>query len=103
VTFGSWQTLAAASPPRRSGLLQARVPELVAYPTGKSAMVYYDGDDDLSLAFARLGARVPPGAEVRVRFAEVRNPTAELARKLEDFRSRFGAVPEWNDPTPIAP
>jgi hypothetical protein len=96
VTFGPWFALPATSPPRKSGLLQARVPELVVYPRGKSAMVYYDGDEDLALAFERLCARVPPGAEVRVRFAECRAPAAELARRLEDFAQRFGARPEWN-------
>ena len=56
MTFGPWRALPATSPPRKPGLLQARVPELVVYPRGKSAMVYYDGDDDLALAFARLCA-----------------------------------------------
>ena len=96
MTFGPWRALPATSPPRKPGLLQARVPELVVYPRGKSAMVYYDGDDDLALAFARLCALVPPGADVRVRFAECRAPAAELARRLDDFAQRFGARPEWN-------
>jgi hypothetical protein len=98
VTFGSWRALAAASPPRRPGLLQARVAELVTYPRGKSAMVYYDGDDDLAHAFARLCARVPPGSDVRVRFGECAQPALELARTLDQFRHRFGAAPEWNAP-----
>lgn len=98
MTFGSWRALPSVSPPRKPGLLQARVPELVAYPSGKSAMVYYDGDEDLSHAFARLCERVPPGATVSVRFAECRAPAAELAKKLEDFQRRFGALPEWNRP-----
>lgn len=76
--------------------MQARVDELVPYPTGKSAMVYYDGDADLSHAFARLQAATPPGAEVRVRFGECRDPPAELARKLDEFVRRFGAPPAWN-------
>lgn len=86
----------AASPPRKPGLLQARVDELVPYPGGKSAMVYYDGDADLSAAFARLQAVTPPGAEVRVRFGECKDPAAELRRKLDDFQRRFGAPPAWN-------
>lgn len=98
MTFGPWRALPAVSPPRKPGLLQARVAELVDYPTGKSAMVYYDGDDDLSHAFARLCQRVPPGADVRVRFAEGPRPTEALARKLDEFARRFGAHPEWNDP-----
>jgi len=59
-------------------------------------MVYYDGDADLSLAFARLGAIVPPGADVRVRFGECADPARELARKLDEFTRRFGAPPAWN-------
>lgn len=59
-------------------------------------MVYYDGDADLSLAFARLGAAVPPGADVLVRFGECKDPATELLRKLDEFTRRFGAPPEWN-------
>lgn len=97
MTFGRWQKLAATTVPRRRGVLQARVADgLVAYPTGKSAMVYYDADDDLSLALARLGAVVPPGADVLVRFGECSDPAAELGRLVDDFTRRFGAPPEWN-------
>ena len=78
--------------------MQARVEELIAYPRGKSAMVYYDADADLSQAFARLGAIVPPGAEVRVRFAEHADFARELTRKLDDFTRRFGSPPAWNAP-----
>ena len=98
MTFGTWRALATASPPRKPGLMQARTADLIEYPRGKSAMVYYDGDDDLSQAFARLGARVPPGADVRVRFGECSDPHPQLLRKLDEFRRRFGALPAWNDP-----
>lgn len=101
MTFGRWQKLAAATMPRRRGVLQARLAdELVAYPTGKSAMVYYDGGDDLSLALARLGAVVPPGANVLVRFGECDDPAHELGRKLDEFARRFGAPPAWNTIAP---
>jgi hypothetical protein len=100
MTFGRWQKLAAATMPRRRGVLQARVADgLVDYPTGKSAMVYYDGDDDLSRALERLGAAVPPGADVLVRFGECDDPAGELARKLDEFTRRFGAPPAWNTMT----
>ena len=80
MTFGRWQKLPAATVPRRRGVLQARASDaLVAYPTGKSAMVYYDADEDLAQALARLGAAVPPGADVLVRFAECAEPARELA------------------------
>jgi hypothetical protein len=99
VTFGRWQKLAAATVPRRRGVLQARVADgPLPYPRGKSAMVYYDADDDLSLALARLGAAIPPGADVLVRFAECAAPQEELARKLDEFTRRFGAPPSWNPP-----
>jgi hypothetical protein len=98
MTFGSWRALTSVSPPRTPGLLQARTADLIEYPRGKSAMVYYDGDDDVAQAFARLCARVPPGADVRVRFADTRDPQAQLLRKLDEFRRRFGAAPAWNDP-----
>jgi len=99
MTFGRWQKLPAATVPRRRGVLQARVADgLVDYPTGKSAMVYYDADDDLSQALMRLGAVVPPGADVLVRFAECADPRAELARLVDDFTRRFGSQPEWNAP-----
>lgn len=97
MTFGRWQKLAAATVPRRRGVLQARLAAgLVDYPTGKSAMVYYDADEDLSRVLERLGARVPPGADVLVRFAECADPANELSRKLDEFTRRFGAPPEWN-------
>ena len=97
MTFGRWQKLAAATLPRRRGVLQARLADgLQAYPRGKSAMVYYDGDEDLARALGRLGAAVPPGADVLVRFGECSDPAAELARKLDEFTRRFGTAPAWN-------
>ena len=99
MTFGRWQKLAAATVPRRRGVLQARVAgELLAYPRGKSAMVYYDAGDDLAAALARLGAAVPPGADILVRYAECDDPAGELARKLDEFTRRFGAPPAWSKP-----
>jgi hypothetical protein len=82
-------------------VLQARfATELHQYPKGKSAMVYYDGDDDLSLALARLVDVVPPGVDLLVRFAETRDPAAELARLGDGFRRRFGAPPLFNAAPP---
>jgi hypothetical protein len=97
MTFGRWQKLAATTVPRRRGVLQARVAEgLHDYPTGKSAMVYYDADEDLSRALDRLGAVVPPGADVLVRFAECEDPSHQLERLRADFLRRFGSAPLWN-------
>lgn len=97
MTFGRWQKLAAATMPRRRGVLQARLADgLHEYPTGKSAMVYYDADDDLSRALDRLGAVVPPGTNILVRFAECPDPQPELARLVADFARRFGSHPLWS-------
>lgn len=97
MTFGRWQKLAAATMPRRRGVLQARLASgLNDYPSGKSAMVYYDADEDLGRALDRLGSVIPPGADVLVRFAECDAPVAELQRKLDEFVRRFGAPPQWN-------
>jgi hypothetical protein len=59
-------------------------------------MVFYDADEDLSRALDRLGAAVPPDADVLVRFGECDDPTLELQRKLDEFVKRFGALPAWN-------
>ena len=97
MAFGRWQKLAAATMPRRRGVLQARLAdELLDYPRGKSAMVYYDADDDLSRALDRLGAVVPPGTNVLVRFCEHADAASELARAIDQFARRFGAKPKWN-------
>ena len=97
MSFGRWQSLAAATVPRRRGVLQARLAdELLAYPSGKSAMVYYDADEDLARALERLGAVVPPGTNVLVRFSECDDPASELGRARDQFVRRFGAPPKWN-------
>jgi hypothetical protein len=77
--------------------LQARLAdELLGYPRGKSAMVYYDADEDLSRALDRLGQAVPPGADVLVRYKECADEKTELARLVDEFTRRFGRAPEWN-------
>lgn len=97
MTFGRWQKLAAATMPRRRGVLQARLAdELLDYPRGRSAMVYYDADEDLARALERLGAVVPPGTNVLVRFCECADPASELGRVADQFARRFGAPPKWN-------
>lgn len=105
--FGPWRPLDGLTPPSGPGLLQARLDQgaagLLDYPRGRSAMVYYDGDDDdLVAAVGRLRARAA-GAEHRVyvRFAPPPQepPSAAAARLREAFRHRFGAPPRWNAPT----
>lgn len=110
VGYGRWQRLEEALAPEGPGLLQVRFDQgpagLVAYPTGKSAMAYFDADDvDVARALARARARAAaaaPGTSLWVRFAApeaARLPSDTLARALERFRARFGAPPrlhaEW--------
>src|SRR5262245_19597100 len=63
VRFGRWQPLADAAAPAGPSVLEARLGDgadgLVAYPRGKSAMVYYDADAAPAAALARLRARAP--------------------------------------------
>jgi hypothetical protein len=106
MSFGRWEPLATARVPDGPGLLQARREQGAAglhdYPTGKSAMVYYDGDDaQLAAAVARLRARVAAGspAPLYVRFAPPeagRAPSQSLAAALRQFAARFGAPPLFN-------
>jgi hypothetical protein len=108
--FGKWQKLGdAIEVPDGPGVLQARIGQgadgLIAYPSGKSAMIYYDADDEeVAHAVERLRARA--GAErgrVWVRFAAAeagRAPSDSLRRALDDFRARFGQLPGWNVTSP---
>ena len=104
--FGPWLPLDGVTAPPGPGILQARLDQgakgLLDYPRGRSAMVYYDGDDDdLGVAVERLRARAGGGApRVYVRFAapEREPPSAAAARLRETFRRRFGSLPRWNGP-----
>src|SRR5690242_15923416 len=96
MTFGRWQPLAEAEA-HGGGVLQARLATgLHLYPRGKSAMVYYDADDDLSRALDRLRTEAAGRDEVWARTASCDDPSAELARLLDRFTRQFGAPPAWN-------
>jgi hypothetical protein len=103
--FGDWVPIdrAAASAPEGAGVLQTRADGLVAYPQGRSAMIYYAhcpsgsslrgfvtglGADDLVRASA-AGARW-------IRFAETSEPETDFERLLDHFVERFGAPPVAN-------
>jgi hypothetical protein len=97
VTYGRWEPLEGVEIPDGPGLLQARIEGLVQYPTGKSAMIYYDGGEQLSDAVERLRARARAGNEnVLVRFAPHDSPADELVDSLRQFAARFGSAPRWN-------
>jgi hypothetical protein len=108
MTYGRWIPLANGVAPPGPGLFQVRYDQgaagLCAYPTGKSAMVYYGADDvDLAAALARFRAGADPAqmARLHVRFAAPdpgRPPSAALADSLRGFTARFGAPPIWNRP-----
>jgi hypothetical protein len=107
VRFGPWHPLerAAQTAPEQPGLLQARAPELLAFPRGRSAMVLYAASDEgesladfvrgrgapLCERAASLGARF-------VRYAAAARPAAELDRLLRQFTDRFGAPPPAQAP-----
>jgi hypothetical protein len=75
--------------------LQARrISGLDVYPRGKSAMIYYDADENLELALARLRGRLVSDEVVWVRFAAA--PPSELQKLLQQFIDRFGAAPRLN-------
>ena len=102
--FGRWYPLveAAAHAPVGPGVYQVRLAQgLVAYPTGRSAMIHYAAAADLRRAVAEL-ARIHAGRAWLCRFAEpapaaARDSTTAadvmLSELLTAFRRRFGAPP----------
>lgn len=107
--FGPWYPLdeAARRTPAAAGVFQVRLAGgLLAYPTGRSAMVHYGwSDSDLRaevLAFAagRELALLCRHAE-EMTAAELRYPRAAHDRLREQFIHRFGAppgTPVWTPP-----
>ncbi len=106
IVYGRWIALTEATVPEGPGLFQVRYDQgasgLIAYPAGRSTMVYYGADDDnLAAALARFRSAVDPSqiARLFVRFASPdprRTPLSSLAESLRDFAARFGAPPIWN-------
>jgi hypothetical protein len=99
--FGRWHRLgeAAAEAPSAPGVFQVKVASgLIAYPTGRSAMIRYGAARDLKSAVAEL-ARAHPDRDWMCRFSEemsareAADPDAILADQLAAFRRRFGAPP----------
>jgi hypothetical protein len=117
VQFSAWHKLddAGRLAPAAPGVLQARAERLLPYPTGRSAMVFYDasrggtslaawvcqgggGQEGLGRA-QRLGASLVRFGAAGLRSpdaAKVRSPEEELERLLASFRERFGRTPLAN-------
>ena len=83
--------------------LIARADDLIAYPQGRSAMVFYahcPSDGSLRDFIAGLGAadlRRASAAGARwIRFAETSEPEDDFERLLDHFVERFGAPPLAN-------
>jgi hypothetical protein len=96
--FCAWYQLdeAADHAPAARGVLQVRVPQLLDYPTGKSAMVHYQLADDVrAAAIAYAAAHAGRGWLCRhtIEVGERDDVAAHHARLVRDFTARFGAAP----------
>jgi hypothetical protein len=105
VRFGAWLPIdsAATGAPEAAGVLQTRADELLAYPKGKSAMVYYahcPSDGSLRAYVGGVGAtdlrRASEAGARWIRFAETSQPETDFERLLDHFVDRFGAPPIAN-------
>ncbi|MFT7625977.1 MAG: hypothetical protein ACI9WU_005169 [Myxococcota bacterium] len=98
--FSSWFRTAADGPHDSvpiSAVVQVKiVGDLVSYPNGKSAMIWYGATRDLKQCVAdelpRLAASRPDHV-VCWRFLPTPAPEEELAAVLGRFVRRFGSVP----------
>jgi hypothetical protein len=103
--FGEWVPIdsAAASAPEGPGVLQTRAEDLVAYPQGRSAMIYYahcPSGSSLRGFITGIGAtdllRASEAGARWIRFAETSEPETDFERLLDHFVERFGAPPVAN-------
>lgn len=96
--FCPWYPLAEAAhaAPAAPGVYQIKLPHVIDYPTGKSAMIRYGAADDVRAALVALGT-AHPGAPWLARHLEdaaaAGDPAAFVADLLATFRRRFGAEP----------
>lgn len=104
--FTPWYPLvdAEASVPAEAGVFQVRASGLLAYPTGRSAMIHYGSGPNLRDAVRAFVAG--HGAHDwlcrHVTGLGSRSPEAHCERLLGRFRSRFGSEPSPSRP-PVAP
>jgi hypothetical protein len=103
--FGAWIPIdsAVASAPEGPGVLQTRADDLLAYPHGRSAMVFYahcPSDTSLRGFITGIGAidlrRATEAGARWIRFAETSAPETDFERLLDHFVERFGAPPVGN-------
>jgi hypothetical protein len=103
--FGAWLPIDGAvdAAPEGPGVLQTRADELLAYPQGQSAMVYYahcPSDGSLRGFISGIGAtdlrRATEAGARWIRFAETSEPETDFERLLDHFVERFGAPPVAN-------
>jgi hypothetical protein len=103
--FGAWVPIdsAAVSAPEGPGVLQTRSDDLLAYPQGRSAMVFYahcPSDGSLRDFITGIGAsdlrRATDAGARWIRFAETSDPETDFERLLDHFVERFGAPPVAN-------
>ena len=84
-------------------MLQTRADDLLAYPQGQSAMVFYahcPSDGSLRGFISGIGApdmqRATAAGAKWIRFAETSDPETDFERLLDHFVERFGAPPVAN-------
>jgi len=108
VRFSAWHPLddAGRAAPAAPGILQIRAASVMAYPQGRSAMVFYDAAAPHTLAEhvaaspGRAGldrARAQGGTYVRFAPTGPEAAARELQRLLHDFGARFGRWPIANE------
>jgi hypothetical protein len=96
-SFCPWYPLAEAArrAPAARGIYQVKLPYLVDYPTGRSAMIQYGAAEDLRTALVAL-ERAHGRSTLLARHegaAEDQDVERQLEILLERFRRRFGAEP----------
>jgi hypothetical protein len=110
--FGAWLPIdsAVAEAPEGAGVLQTRADSVLAYPSGRSAMVYYahcPSGGSLRGFVSGLGAgdlqRASDAGARWIRFAETSDPETDFERLLDHFVERFGAPPVANAGSAGAP
>ena len=103
--FGAWLPIddAVATAPEGPGVLQTRADDLLAYPQGRSAMVFYahcPSGGSLRGFITGIGAidlrRATEAGARWIRFAETSQPETDFERLLDHFVERFGAPPVAN-------
>lgn len=95
--FCPWYPLAEAAhaAPPAPGVYQIKLPHVIDYPTGKSAMIAYGAAPDVRAALVELAALHPgtPWLARHLEDAAAVDPAAFVAELLATFRRRFGAEP----------